>query len=100
MANVELRGNFLNYGEMELTKGGDMGKPIEIRTMILVGEPLPLTMMKFLTRVGRDSAQDLIRSISHPLVVPFWELTYPILGKGILFSKVPLKRDMLVPWRV
>ena len=32
--------------------------------------------------------------------IPFGELTYPNLGKGKSSSKVPSKRDMLVPWRV
>lgn len=39
--------------------------------------------------------------IAKPLLVPipFGEVTYPNLGKG-KSSKVPLKLDMLVPWRV
>ena len=43
---------------------------------------------------------------SHPLDtplktnIPSRELTYPTWGKGKSSSKVPWKRDMLVPWRV
>ena len=34
------------------------------------------------------------------LHIPSRELTYPTWGKGKSSSKVPWKRDMLVPWRV
>ena len=49
------------------------------------------------------------RNVSHPKTMPWshlsWksltrELTYPTWGKGKSSSKVPWKRDMLVPWRV